>query len=96
VGARSIVRSVGKIAICSVLMAGGCLSALRYVHFEALGPVVWQAGRAGGNDFGVDRGVFGIGVGVSLRGIERGGHIAAAGGSGDGILNSGQELRGKC
>jgi len=44
VGARSIAKSVGKVAICSVLMAGGCLLALRHVHFEAMGPVAWQAG----------------------------------------------------
>jgi len=33
-------------------MAGGCLSALRYVHFEALGPVVWQAGALAAMIFG--------------------------------------------
>jgi putative peptidoglycan lipid II flippase len=43
VGARSITRSVARIAACSVLMAGACTLALRYVHFESLGPVVWQA-----------------------------------------------------
>jgi putative peptidoglycan lipid II flippase len=42
-GARSIARSVGKIAICSAVMAGGCAFALRHVPFEALGPVLWQA-----------------------------------------------------
>jgi putative peptidoglycan lipid II flippase len=44
VGARAIARSTGKIAICSAVMGGGCAFALRYVHFETLGPVVWQAG----------------------------------------------------
>jgi len=44
VGARAIARSVGRIAICSAVMAAGCVFAVRLVHFESLGPVVWQAG----------------------------------------------------
>jgi hypothetical protein len=44
VSARAIARSIAKIAICSAVMGGGCLAVLRHVHFEAMGPVVWQAG----------------------------------------------------
>lgn len=44
VGGRAITRSTVKIAVCSAVMGGGCVLALRHVHFEALGPVVGQAG----------------------------------------------------
>jgi putative peptidoglycan lipid II flippase len=44
VGARAIAKSIGRIVICAAVMAGGCVLALRHVHFETLGPVVWQAG----------------------------------------------------
>lgn len=44
VGTRSIVRSIAKVVVCAGVMAAGCVLALRYVHFESLGAVVWQAG----------------------------------------------------
>ena len=44
VSARAIARSIGRIAVCSAVMAAGCVFAVRHIHFEALGPVVWQAG----------------------------------------------------
>jgi putative peptidoglycan lipid II flippase len=44
VGARAIAKSIGRIVICAAVMVGGCVLALRHVHFETLGPVVWQAG----------------------------------------------------
>jgi hypothetical protein len=43
VGARAIARSIVKIAVSSAVMGGGCVWGLRHVHFQALGPVVWQA-----------------------------------------------------
>jgi putative peptidoglycan lipid II flippase len=43
-GARGIIGSVSKIAICAAVMAGACFAALRYSDFANMGHVLSQAG----------------------------------------------------
>ena len=43
-GARGIISSVSKMAICAAVMAGACLAALRYSDFANMGHVLSRAG----------------------------------------------------
>ena len=43
-GARGIISSVSKMAICAAVMAGACFGALRYSDFANMGHVLSQAG----------------------------------------------------
>ncbi len=43
-GARGIISSVSKMAICAAVMAGACFAALRYSDFANMGHVLSQAG----------------------------------------------------
>ena len=43
-GARGIISSVSKMAICAAVMAGACFAALRYSDFANMGRVLSQAG----------------------------------------------------